>query len=422
MSTQTELRQYTTEVPDEPVTTAEPWPDPPDDAVYCGAAGEIVRQIAPETEADPVAILSQMLVCVGNMVGRDPYFTVGTERHYMNENLLLVGSTSKARKGVALSVAKGILEGVDPKWGERVTSGLSSGEGLIWAVRNAIPGQKPADRGVPDKRLMVVESEFGSVLKVLERTGNTLSPLIRQAWDGLEVLQSLTKNSIAKSTRPHISIIGHITTPELRRALSSTESANGFANRFVMLCVRRSRLLPEGGDLTEALAEIRSLVEELLGITKGAGPITRTPEATALWIEAYPELSAGRPGLLGALTARAEAHVMRFACIYALLDGLKQVWPQHLKAALALWEYSMRSVRHIFGNRLGSKTADTIFESLKSRPAGMTRTEVSKLFQGNTKSDEIQAALNSLLDLGLAKYRTETTNGRPVERWYALSV
>jgi hypothetical protein len=41
------------------------WPAPPDPAAYHGLAGEIVNRIAPHTEADPVAILSQLLVAFG---------------------------------------------------------------------------------------------------------------------------------------------------------------------------------------------------------------------------------------------------------------------------------------------------------------------------------------------------------------------
>ena len=41
--------------------------------------------------------------------------------------------------------------------------------------------------------------------------------------------------------------IGHITVEELRRNLTETETSNGFANRFLWCCVRRSKLLPEGG-------------------------------------------------------------------------------------------------------------------------------------------------------------------------------
>jgi len=39
------------------------------------------------------------------------------------------------------------------------------------------------DAGIDDKRLLVAESEFANVLKVMTREGNTLSPVLRGAWD-----------------------------------------------------------------------------------------------------------------------------------------------------------------------------------------------------------------------------------------------
>ena len=91
-----------------------------------------------------------------------------------------------------------------------------------------------------------MEQEFASVLKVAEREGSTLSATIRQAWDSGN-LRILNKNSPARATGAHISILGHVTKAELLRYLTSTEAANGFANRFLWVCVRRSKCLPEGG-------------------------------------------------------------------------------------------------------------------------------------------------------------------------------
>jgi hypothetical protein len=87
------------------------------------------------------------------------------------------------------------------------------------------------DHGVSDKRLMVLEAEFASSLRVLGRDGNTLTAIIRQAWDPGD-LRGLTKNSPAEATGAHISIIAHITRDELPRYLDSTESGNGFGNRI----------------------------------------------------------------------------------------------------------------------------------------------------------------------------------------------
>jgi hypothetical protein len=49
------------------------WPDPPNEAVYYGLAGEIVRALEPATEADPVALRVTLLTVVGNIVGAEPH-------------------------------------------------------------------------------------------------------------------------------------------------------------------------------------------------------------------------------------------------------------------------------------------------------------------------------------------------------------
>jgi hypothetical protein len=61
-------------------------------------------------------------------------------------------------------------------------------------------------------------------------------------------LQTLTKSSAIKATAPHVSIVGHITSDELRRDLAATETANGFGNRFLWVLVKRSKELPNGGN------------------------------------------------------------------------------------------------------------------------------------------------------------------------------
>ena len=55
------------------------------------------------------------------------------------------------------------------------------------------------DEGVTDTRLLVVENEFASVLRMTERPGNTLSAILRDAWDA-RTLQSMTKGSPARAT------------------------------------------------------------------------------------------------------------------------------------------------------------------------------------------------------------------------------
>ena len=121
-----------------------------------------------------------------------------------------------------------LFAAVDPVGSEHIVNGLSSGEGLIWAVRDAMTkGAETIEAGVDDKRLFVQESEFPSVLKVMAREGNTLSPVIRLAWDTGN-LRTLTKNSPAKATDAHISILGHTTQQELLRHLNDTGGRQRF--------------------------------------------------------------------------------------------------------------------------------------------------------------------------------------------------
>jgi hypothetical protein len=128
---------------------------------------------------------------------------------------------------------------------------LSSGEGVIWEVRDQIIKmakegkgagaslvEEVVDHGVPDKRLLVIESEFSGALRVMQREGNILSRVLRDAWDRGD-LATMTKNSPARATGAGISIVGHITAAELRECLDRTDMANGFANRFLFACVRR---------------------------------------------------------------------------------------------------------------------------------------------------------------------------------------
>ena len=63
-----------------------------------------------------------------------------------------------------------------------------------------------------------------------------------------------------------------------------------------------------------------------------------------VWETIYGRLSEGQPGLLGAVTSRAEAQTVRLALIYALLDGASNIDLPHIMAALAVWEY-LRGIR-----------------------------------------------------------------------------
>src|SRR6185295_14596869 len=119
-----------------------------------------------------------------------------------------------------------------------------------------------------------------------------------------------------------------------------------------------------------------------------------------------------KPGLLGAVTARGEAQVMRLALVYALLDQSPVIRVEHLRAALAVWEYAETSAEFIFGDRLGDPIADAILTALRQDPLGMTRTEIRDLFGRNQSADRIEIALLRLSEAGKVTSRREETGGR----------
>ena len=261
-------------------------PDALDPAALHGLAGDVVRNFDPHTEADPVATLVPTLAMFGNAVGRSPHLMVGDDRHGANLFAALVGDTAKARKGTSQAGPRRLFSIADPAWeDQRVQGGLSSGEGVIWAIRNPIEETRNgklviADPGVGDKRLFAVEEEFSSVLKAAQRQGNTISETVRRAWDSRGTLRTMTKNSPAVASNPHVSVLAHVTGAELRRTLSETDAASGFANRFLWVRVRRSKALPFPSRLPDAEAaalgeRLRAALEFGRGV--GAAAWRRTP-------------------------------------------------------------------------------------------------------------------------------------------------
>src|SRR5438477_1807557 len=399
---------------------------------FTGLAGDIVRMVEPHTESDRAGLLLSAHACFGNCIGRGPHYKVEATEHGTNLFVVKVGDSSKARKGSEDRVLS-FFRHVDDEWtGRRVHTGLSSGEGVIWEVRDSITKlakdrksgvtvEEVIDQGVSDKRLMIIESEFAGALRVMQREGNILSRILRDGWDRGN-LATLTKNSPARVTGACISIIGHITATELKAYFDRTEMANGFGNRFLFACVRRSRLLPFGGALSDKdVAQLAYELRRAVSGARGIQQVSMTPDAAEAWCAIYPDLSADRPGLLGSLTARAEAQVVRMAALYALWEGSNRISLDHLMAAVAIEEFCRSSVAYIFGDMLGDPIVDAILDALRAAgSSGLTRTEISNLFSRNVSASQITRALGELARCGLAAQRRgDTSAGRPPEIWIA---
>jgi hypothetical protein len=396
------------------------WPDPIAPAAYRGLAGDVVRAIDPHTEADPGAVLVGFLAAFGNAIGPGPHAVVGSTHHCGRLFVALVGETARARKGDSWAAVRRLMVFADRQWGDAcIQGGLSSGEGLISAVRDPIEqtdrktGEATiADVGVADKRLLVVEPELARTLRVMRRDGSTLSSILRDAWD-TGTLRVMTKTQL-RATGAHVSVIGHITVDELRRELDETSLANGFANRFLWLAVRRSKVLAEpepfAGDKVDELA---ARISRAIAFARSLDVVERGEEAREVWRAVYPDLTADRPGMLGAILNRSEAHAVRLSLLYALLDRSATVERVHLEAALAVLDYVDASVRFIFANRLGDPIADSILAAVQRR-GRITRTDVRDLFGRHESSSRLDAAIVALAAADSITVREESSGGRPV--------
>lgn len=405
--------------------TIQKWPVM-DKRAYYGIAGSFVDLATESSEADPAAVLITFLVRFGVEVGSGPTLFIGDTRHKARLAGVIVGASSKARKGTSGKPIERLFGPIAGK--ARYSPGpFSSGEGIIFAVRD--PGKKwdeknqvevVSDPGVHDKRLFILDEEFAGAMAQTKREGNTLSMVIRNAWDNGH-LDPLTKTSKTTATNAHIGWISHITTTELHARLTESESFNGFANRILWICARRSKIVPWPEPMDDArLDAIRQQLVERITYFRNQDfvKIVMGAEAKKAWVgKYYADLTKDNPGLVGCIINRAEAQVVRLAMTYCLLDGQTTISLDHLEAAIAFWRYCEESARFIFHGRQTDQIAEKILEALAAKP--LTGSELFALFNNNVSKDRLQTALSGLV----ANHRIESEKadtegkGRPPLVW-----
>lgn len=408
-----------------PKATSRPWPRPIGEAARRGLLGEWLAEVEPHTESDPALLLLTALVYIGNAVGRAPHFIADGSRHGANLFGVGVGDTSRARKGTSEQRGRALLRAADPAWTERIVGGLASGEGLVFHVRDPRETQGPKgkpirDPGRSDHRLMTREGEFGRVLAAMGRQGNTLSAVMRSAWDG-DDLRTLTRAEPLSATGAHVGLLGHITSRELSTLLADSDAWNGLANRILWFAGKRSKELPFGGrvdrDRTDELGQ--RLGAALERARRAARCYGFTDAAEREWPDMYHELTRALPGVLGAVTARSEAQVRRVALVYAIIDGADAVDLPHLLAAAEVNRYAIDSARWIFGDASGDRVQDRITVELRAAGDWVPRNEMRAWFGNHVDADRLTDALLALQLAGKAEVRYVETPGRPREelRW-----
>lgn len=386
------------------------WPDPIDDAAYHGILGDIIATVAPVTEADPVAILGTLLAATGACMGRWRTLYQGSSQA-ANLFVALVGDSSVGRKGTAASIGRDVMSAAYPEWERLIVTGLGSGEGLVAHLKKST--DPSLDIARQEHRALVLETEFGRLLTVMAREGSTLSPVIRDAWDGSAIGRFIAREQ-SLVTWHHVSIAAHVTSVELKQKLSSVDAANGFGNRFLWLAVRRTRLVPFPESPKHLMDPFAEPLRLAIDSAQYQADVRWSEAAADRWEELYAASSMRRlPGLIGALTARREAQTARLALLYALLDRSPAVDLPHLLAGEAVWDYAERSAMHIFGVSTGNRRSDQLLVLLAD---GAIDWKSAKQELGVRESADLQEAVDVLVGAGLATVQTlpRKGGGRPL--------
>jgi hypothetical protein len=404
-----------------PAPKADDWPvlDP---AALHGLAGDVVRAIAPHTESDPVALLVQTIVYFGNAIGRGPYYLIEDDKHFTNLFDSLVGETSQARKGTSAGRIRGLFMRADPQWSINCTDGgMASGEGIITRIRDRHEtrdkrGKPVIDEGVPDKRLLIDQGEFYGALAVMKREGNTLSPVIRDMWDG-RPLRNLTKNSPQRCLEPHGSIIAHITEDELRQSLDHTSLVNGFANRFLFTLVKRSKFLPDGGATLdeETKSTLGNALRTALATARKIGRVIMAAATSEMWAPVYIRMASRQPGLYADACKRGDAQTIRLSmllCAARRQRGYRARAPASRARDVGLLRAERQA--HLRRSARGASGRQR-----RAGAAGLSRSDISALLRHHKSSFAIAQALQRLLAVGKARFvPKQGTHG--IEMWFAV--
>lgn len=392
----------------------------PDEAAP-GALGEVLRAVVPHTEADPAALLMTLLAACGVALGLRPRLEIGGTTHWARTHLLVVGRTAEGRKGESWGVVeRAMYEALGEEWHGTVISGLSSGEGLVQAVDDG--GEAPAE-----KRRLVVETEFARTMRVSRREANTLSSVLRQAWDGTS-FGVLTRQA-RRATLVHLAVLGHITPEELRGEAEALDVQNGLLNRFLVCYSQRRGLKPSPRmDWPGVERAAEGLGRAIRAARENENPLhDRDPEADRLWCAIYEALN-DPSAPIPATEARAAPMIARLSLLYAALEGGGLVRSHHLRAAVEVWWFSVQSSRKAYGERFGDPVADALLRHFRdlssiegSRPV-QSQTDLHAVLGRNAVRGGVTTALRLLAEQGLLERVTREVDGqrragRPAVEW-----
>lgn len=394
-----------------------PMAPPPsvDRAIYHGILGEIAQTAARTSEGDPVGIMATLMWGTGVLIGPEPHVMIANTRHPFLIWPLLFGRSGSGRKGEAHEAARVVLRRATVLYEDLRENGLSSGEGLIERIRDPNPDNEKDTGGTQDKRLLVEETEFKTVLARASREGNSLTGILRQAWEGGR-LGNLTRTKLVASGS-HIGIVGHITPKEFRARFDEADMAGGTYNRFLPIYVERTQKIALPAGMSEhEVREFGNRLRDAIQAAQKIGQVGLDEEAMALWCdELYDELTAAddddKPWTQFA--RRAAPYCRRIAGLHAALAGKHRAGKGDLYAAAAMIRYAIASAEYVMDRSIRDPRLDRLQRAIDTAgTAGLTRAQVSALFSRKLNKEQLDGLIEGLLTSGQYEAVPVSTEGR----------
>jgi hypothetical protein len=390
------------------------FPAPMAEAAFYGLAGEFVNLVYPDTEACKEALLMQFLTWFGSRVGHESRIDLGGWQH-TNLFLGIIGTSGRGAKGTSLEVVEDFAKSVDYNWWlERAHGGHQSGESMVEKLANL----------KESKSILVIEYELNRLFAVMSRMGTTFHQYLELMWDSKAMAtHRIRDNHVCHE--PHGSIIGHIQTDVARSSMKLSLRDSGLANRFLYCASRRSKVVvfPKQIQWRDHVLvdRMKRVLQQFEGKPGEFGIVIGWSKSGA---HAYSQFAQSGDSD-NVFLARRRAQVTRLAMLYALLDGKREIGAEHIRAASAVWDYKVRTVKHVFGgvNATDNSAANKILFVLQQleRGKGINHRDIwLRVFNNNGDKTTVHMALDELRKRGLAYcVKGESTGGRPPIIWYA---
>ncbi len=356
-----------------------------DERCYDNLFGEYSLELIDrwEAETDPVAVLFQAMEIFGNMLDRDAFFITEEGHIYLNDYLMVVGTSGEGRKGTAWKHAKRLFE-QEQRYSDIIYGRVDSGEGLI----KELDARSAQEFGGDTASLLIQDSEAAGLLAKMKIENSTLSQNLIKGWDCSAMSIAKSKDRLVVK-KPYVSLVGHIQPEVLKHHLDFQMLHSGLMNRIQFIYVERVRKNLNAAPMeVSALSRYQGILDTLFK-NKPKGAISFDADAREQLGEYY---------MGDGLAERDHIHVMKNASRLAILDGRLVISGRDLTQALLIQKY-VTECRHYLLGDWGPDAeirddAQRVIEFVLDTK-NVTKTDISqKVFRGHKSSRDLDAIID----------------------------